>query len=152
MMVIWLRKPDPGLLLFDAAASQDLVAVKSLLKQGAPINYVHPIMFGWTPLIVAISYENKPMAISRYLVEAGADVNIADEYGRTPLMHLVDRDDDGDDAVSMLKMLIAYGANVEARDKFGTTIFQTVGVKPHLLEVLDAAREAQNESSPATRP
>jgi hypothetical protein len=144
-------KPDLGLLLFNTAAAEDLAGVKSSLRQGAPINYVYKTMFSYTPLMMAISGNSK-MAVIRYLIESGADVNLADRDGNTPLMAFVSRNDDSDDAIAVVKLMIAYGANVNAKRGSGSTVFDQEPISPRTLAVLEAAREAQNESSPATRP
>ena len=63
-------------------------AVKLLVDAKAPLNHVNNL--GWTALMEAIVLGNggqNHTATLRALVEAGADVNIADRQGTTPLQH-----------------------------------------------------------------
>lgn len=139
-----LRRPDPGVLLLDAAERGDLATVKSLVQQGAPINHTSPVKFGWTPLMAAIY--GKQANVVHYLVESGADVNLADKRGETPLMLAIAW---GDEALPLVSYLIDHGANLNAKDKYGTTAFDCAKSdppKPDLIKALDAARVEQEKS------
>lgn len=60
--------------------------VRMLIKAGAPLDHVNNL--GWTALIESIVLGNggpRHVATLRALVEAGADVNLPDRSGRTPL-------------------------------------------------------------------
>ena len=62
--------------------------VKELIRAGAPLDHVNNL--GWTALIEAVILgEGGPRHVEtvRALVEAGANVNIADRQGVTPLQH-----------------------------------------------------------------
>ncbi len=62
--------------------------VKILIAAGAPLNHVNNL--GWTALMESIVLGNggaSHTATLRAIVEAGADVNIADRQGQTPLQH-----------------------------------------------------------------
>ena len=54
--------------------------------------------------------------IKTYLVKIGAEVNVKDSDGNTPLHHAV-----GDGQVEVAKCLIANGANVNAKNKIDYT-------------------------------
>ena len=73
--------------------------------------------FGITPLIYAVYplYRND-VNIARILINAGADINEADNKGQTPLMHSIKLKDP-----DRVKFLLDYGANVNATDKDGNT-------------------------------
>ena len=145
-----VRRHDPGLELIDAAGQGNLTRVKSLLQEGAPINQRHPFMFAWTPLIAA-TYHHQDDVI-RYLVESGADVNLADSSGVTPLMWLTY---DGDQAVPLVKFLIAHGANLDAKDRDGLTVLghaQGDPPAPKLIATLEEALAERNISRPPTMP
>ena len=62
--------------------------MKLLIEAKAPLNHVNNL--GWTALMEAIVLGNggaNHTATVRALVEAGADVNIADKQGATSLQH-----------------------------------------------------------------
>jgi ankyrin repeat protein len=138
LAIIFLhRNYSEGNPLLAAAETGDLVTVKTLIQQGAPINEASSSEFGWTPLIGAI-FHNQTNVV-HCLVESGADVNLADRNGVTPLMWLTSR---GDDGVPLVKFLIAHGARLNAKDKDGITVLgyaQSDPLKPQLVEVLKAA-------------
>jgi ankyrin repeat protein len=77
-----------GTALIAAAHVGHAEAVKMLIAARAPLNHVNNL--GWTALMEAVVLGNggaNHTAIVRALVEAGADVNIADRQGQTPLQH-----------------------------------------------------------------
>ena len=61
--------------------------------------------------------------ITQILIKAGADVNIADRYGRTPLMLVVEN---FFDTTPIMQMLINAGADVNAKDNRGRTILTQI--------------------------
>lgn len=63
-----------------AIAEDKMDKVQALLDQGIDINASG---YGQSPLTIAIYYKNKRMI--EFLLEKGADVNLADKYGTTPL-------------------------------------------------------------------
>jgi ankyrin repeat protein len=131
--------------LLNAAELGDLQTVKSLVEHGAQVNHVSSTQFGWTPLIGAI-YFNQTNVV-QYLAEAGADVNLASKNGNTPLMWASAW---GDNGIIMVNCLISHGANLEAKDQFGATIFdyaESEPPKPKLIEVLKAAKLAQKNKT-----
>ena len=75
---------DADQLLNQAVANgvTDRDVIRFLLDQGAEIN--HQDEMGRTPLIMAISYDNRIMV--KLLIANGADVNKPDSSGKTPLM------------------------------------------------------------------
>ena len=127
--------------LQDAAEAGDLDTVKSLVQQGVPINQMCSTRFGWTPLIGAV-FQNQTNVVN-YLIESGADVNLAGNNGETPLMWAIGH---GDEGVSLVNYLIAHGANLDAKDKFGATAFdyaKSAPPKAKLIEALKAAKQEQ---------
>jgi ankyrin repeat protein len=81
-----------GTALIPAAHHGHVEAVKLLLA--TPINRDHVNNLGWTALLEAVILGDggqKHTEIVRLLVEAGANVNIADRDGVTPLTHAKNR-------------------------------------------------------------
>ena len=83
-----VTSPYDGTALIAAAHLGHDDVVRSLIRAGAPLDHVNNL--GWTALIEAVILGNggpRHTRTVRALVEAGADVNIADREGRTPLQH-----------------------------------------------------------------
>jgi ankyrin repeat protein len=128
----------------EAAEEGDLDKVKALIKQGRSINeHESKVKFGWTPLIAAIYQDNTNVV--RYLIESGADLNLGDKNGETPLMWAMAR---GDEHVEVVKDLIAHGVDVLATNANGATALSYASSdppKPKILEVVKAAIAEQEK-------
>ena len=60
--------------------------VRTLIRAGAPLDHVNNL--GWTAVIESIVLGNggpRHVATLKALVDAGADINLPDRNGRTPL-------------------------------------------------------------------
>jgi len=109
-----------------AVRSGDLESVQVLLAAGADINQTTG--YGWSPLLVAT--QNRYYKLGAYLLDHGADVNLANKGGWVPLYLATDNRniESGDypvrkgdmDHLDFIKLLIAKGANVNARIKDST--------------------------------
>ena len=111
-----------GLTALVYAAREDcLGCAKTLLAARADVN--QRTHYGWTPLLVAT--QNRHYKLAAYLLDHGANPNIANNGGWTPLYIATDNRDieSGDypvrtpdmDHLDYIKLLIAKGANVNAR-------------------------------------
>lgn len=83
--------------------------VRQLIAEGVDVNTVDR---GLTPLSLAIMYSHINIEIARVLIEAGADVNIANEQ----LFSAVKKGD-----IERVRKLIAVGVNVDITDEDGRT-------------------------------
>ncbi|RXJ49675.1 ankyrin repeat domain-containing protein [Gelidibacter gilvus] len=97
-----------GTALIPAAEKRHLEVVKILTEiPDYPIDHVNNL--GWTALMEAIilgATGETQVAIVKVLVDAGADVNIADNDGVTPLQHAKNRNMD-----KIAKILVAANAH-----------------------------------------
>jgi ankyrin repeat protein len=104
--------------LLDSFAPNYAEGVRLFIKLGVNINSKDNIT-GWTPLIgacIALKNEESLKDMMQLLIEAGADVNIKDEEGRTALMEACSC---GDGCKEVVRLLIEAGADVNATDKEG---------------------------------
>ena len=112
-----MEKPENRQLV-SAAWSGDLVAAQDLLARGADIN-AHAIIstsgqgVDYTPLMWAVrrGWDD----IVRFLIEKGADVNLADEKGITPLMTAA-TSGNGERFISIVRLLVEAGADPDTQD------------------------------------
>lgn len=107
---------DTGRALLDAAGEGDTAAVRQLLAGGAPVDPVDAA--GRTPLVVA-SYA-ADLELAAVLIEAGADVNHQDQTKQSA--YLIATSEVGpDDGLALLRLTLANGADVAAKDSFNGT-------------------------------
>jgi len=94
------------------------IIVNELLKSGAKINVRS--RSGTTALIEAAKHPSRDdSSFIADLISAGADVNIADNEGQTALMAAAENGH-----ISKVKLLLANGAQVGAKDSLGRTALQ----------------------------
>jgi len=96
-----------------AASSGSLDAVQMLIRAGAIIDAKDKegkTALMWTQ--IGSEYPGYNPAIVKTLITAGADVNVVDTYGQTPLTMAA-----GADLFESVKLLLAAGANVSAKDR-----------------------------------
>jgi ankyrin repeat protein len=116
------KKDGGGLTPLVYAAREDCIeCAKSLVEAGADVN--QRTYYGWTPLLVAT--QNRHYKLAEYLLEHGANPNTPNKGGWTPLYLATDNRniEGGDypvrtpdmDHLDFIKLLIAKGANVNAR-------------------------------------
>ena len=111
-----------GLTALVLAARQNCMECAELLL-GAHADVNQRTRYGWTALLTAI--QNRHYKLAAYLMDHGADPNIPNNGGWTPLYIAVDNRniEGGDypvrqpdmDHLDLIKLLIAKGANVNAR-------------------------------------
>ena len=113
---VGVREPDDP--LAKAAFKDDLRAVKELIP-------ITPDISAWDKFTntsaLAYAIENHNREMVSVLLSAGASINSAGKYGRTPLMYL------GEGATpDLVHDLIRAGANVNAYDESGVTVLMSV--------------------------
>ena len=103
---IWQFHLDVARALVDAGADANAVSASDILSQH------------WTPFYMSV-YFNPANALVDDLIAHGANVNIPDDSGWTPL-HVVAAHDN----LEMARKLLEYGADIGARDHQGATPLQ----------------------------
>ena len=96
----------------EAAAAEDLEAVRTLIDRGADVDT--PWADGSTALLWAAHWNDLEMA--GLLLDAGAAVNAADDHGVTPLERAVENT-----SLPMVEKLLAAGADANAARTSGLT-------------------------------
>jgi ankyrin repeat protein len=104
----------PDAVLIEAASRGDTVAVREQLAKGAPVDARADA--GATALVRA-AYGNH-VDVAALLVQAGADVNLADDTRQSA--YLISTSEVGDDP-RLLELAVNSGADVNAKDSFNGT-------------------------------
>ena len=92
-------------------AANDLNTLKAALSQCEP-NAYDRYAFNKP----ALSFYDIPVELMAWLLEQGADINVKDEYGRTPLHYHAQVNN-----TAQLAFLLAQGADIHAQDTYGNT-------------------------------
>ena len=117
--------------LLDAVIMRDITRARELLGQGADVN-ARDNEHQETPVILAAKFAGAEMV--RMLLEAGAEVDARDDWGRTALFYAPVLSEE-------FGALLRDGANVHARDAEGNTILmRRVAKSASLPEVEELLR------------
>ncbi|CAH1402586.1 unnamed protein product [Nezara viridula] len=103
--------------------------IRRLLSSGANPNVLNKD--GWTLMHEAVDYEN--LEVLEILLEAGGNVNAYSGDKCTSCLH--DALNEVDISTDIIKCLLNYGADINARDPYGETPIQKVGGNEALLEL-----------------
>ncbi len=100
--------------IYRSVRSGSIAALDELLKAGVAVN--HQDQAGNSLLLRTVVY-GKADAV-KFLIQRGADVNLANKAGATPLMRAAGQPD-------VIQLLVANGADVRARSGLGNTPLHT---------------------------
>mmetsp|Transcript_29976 Transcript_29976/g.46993 ORF Transcript_29976/g.46993 Transcript_29976/m.46993 type:complete len:323 (+) Transcript_29976:32-1000(+) len=105
--------------LFEAAQKGKVMAIKALVSSGARVNCRGKVAKGWTPLFSA-AY-NGHLQVMERLCQLGANVTALSAHRSTPLHATVA----GSGNPACVRILLEYGADLEARSDEGYTAIHT---------------------------
>ncbi|MEL7061879.1 MAG: ankyrin repeat domain-containing protein [Acidobacteriota bacterium] len=126
------RGADGRTPLMLAAAAGAPETVRALLDRGAEVDAVDATETGDTALLRAIHHETpRQLAVVRQLIEAGTDLEQGHgAQGLTPLMYAatadVYREEPGLRFADLTKLIIEAGADLEATDARGNTVWRLI--------------------------
>lgn len=152
-----LAGPGGPQALINAGMYGNVELLKLLLGKGVPPNVQSPPEFtrvkngpiaigSLSPLLLASTSGN--VEAVRVLLDAGADVNLRDVRGMTPLMFAVATDHPNHD---IIRLLLAHHADTAAKSKAGETALDWA-LKFQQPAVVAAIREASPGVKPVSRP
>lgn len=105
--------------LIDAVRINNIKEVRRIIQEGIEVD---ELKNGTAAILVAASNAN--FEIVETLLEYGANPNLSDENGKTPLMLMVEtseNDSISDKLLETATLLIRKGADVNSKDKYGET-------------------------------
>ena len=123
--------PTTAFGLYDAAANNDVEAVRDLVDAGVDVNAKSTV--GESILTNAVIRAG--LEVVRILVDAGADVNAKDNFGRTVLTEAINSGAHPD----ILRLLVEAGADANATHESSTMLFLAAGhydANPETVRVL----------------
>lgn len=112
--------------LFYFASKGKFQRMKQAILDGADINAQDNECEMNTALIYVIEYSSRNLDVVNWLVAHGANQEISDEFGNTPLIVSARWN-----CVDIAKFLLENGANVDAKDKWGYTALMRASIKGH---------------------
>ena len=131
-----MRRKRDEYLLHNAVIEKDLDKVKSLIKDGWDVNetdYNH-----WTPLHYAA--QDGLYSIAEVLISSGAEIDVKDDYGKSPLLVAAFNYPIGD-SEKVIKLLLKNGADKFLKNDYGISPYSmaidTMGGEP-LVKLLDS--------------
>jgi ankyrin repeat protein len=94
--------------LLNAAKSGDIAQVKALMDAG---NVDANVIDSFQNSALMMAVDNKHLHVAEYLLQHGADIQLDNKYGYTPLMQAVMRND-----AKMVSMLLDKGAKIDQKN------------------------------------
>ena len=99
--------------IYEAAWSGNLDRVKALIKENPDLLHIKSEE-GYNPLHSATTYNQKEVV--KFLIDAGADKNVANLWGKTPFHRAAERG-----YLEIVEILLEAGADINIKDKRGWT-------------------------------
>ncbi|KAL7113033.1 hypothetical protein ACP275_04G037900 [Erythranthe tilingii] len=104
-----------GLTVLHVAAAKGFIHVCKFLIHKVNLNLNLTTHFGDTPLILAL--QKRRFSTSKYLINRGADITIANFKGKTSLHYAAEQDNK-----ELMQMLLSKGADIESNSVNGTPL------------------------------
>jgi len=107
-----------------------LEVVKLLLENGVNINPTYKGFMGESTLGAAVY--NKNIEQVEFLLQNGADVNLKDDFGNSPLHYSVE----SDEKIEITKLLLSYEADINIQDMFDNTPLHEASTEENAIETM----------------
>lgn len=113
-----------------------------MIKDGCEVDVVDTGS-GWTPLM-RVSAVTGSQKVASLLIEAGADVNIKDKDGKTPLMVAVLNNHE-----QLVQLLLDKGADATVKNEFGKGVLEMARVfdRQNVLSLLEEKKKKMPRKS-----
>ncbi|KAM6484132.1 hypothetical protein HDV62DRAFT_379491 [Trichoderma sp. SZMC 28011] len=145
----WEQKPTFGMTSLHLGAYFGLEeTVKTLLKKPIDVNKLDE--YGSTALSWSAGSGHENVAVMELLLAAGADIDVRDGYGRTPLWHATEKKHE-----VVVELLLAAGADPDLSDEDGKTSRghgEVVNLLSKKLAKVDLADKGCSVSHPLKSP
>jgi hypothetical protein len=135
-----MTRPTPHAQLIEAIENGDVATVRALLAE-SPTLSKQLDEYGFTPLLRAVSSMNRAPELVEAILSAGADARFCSDEGYTALHLLADVNGGsgtGEIPGRIARLLVAAGADIEARQHWGWTPLMRAAVEgtPDELQAL----------------
>ncbi|XP_044924807.1 fibronectin type 3 and ankyrin repeat domains protein 1 [Mustela putorius furo] len=109
-----------------------------MIKDGCEVDAVDTGS-GWTPLM-RVSAVSGNQSVASVLIEAGADVNMRDKDGKTPLMVAVLNNHE-----ELVQLLLSKGADASVKNEFGKGVLEMARVfdRQNVVSLLEERKRTQ---------
>jgi len=115
---------------YKAIQQENWGEIEELLKN--PDFIIAKDLFGCTALHYVCAHGNFDLV--KYLIKKGAEVNVQNNQGETPLHLAIDYDTE--QSTSIAKYLLDHGALIEVKDKWNWTPLYKAVMSPYNLEIV----------------
>ena len=112
--------------------------IEWMIKDGCEVDAVDTGS-GWTPLL-RVSAVSGNQKVASLLIDAGADVNVKDKDGKTPLMVAVLNNHE-----ELVQLLLDKGADASVKNEFGKGVLEMARVfdRQNVVSLLEERKKKQ---------